>query len=259
MQAALQDLAASHDSKSFLICQRLLHSCHEIIFRDLPSTPISAPYSAMTLTLPFHSRFTRKKIKHHPEPTLVGIGMVLASCALPPLTQTIGAVAVEQGRVEDQPTDLRGIDTGEDDVSGPHITTEPDSGDDADPETPAPDLVLPKSNVSSTPIPVTIRTTTPAAQTAPALPFHIRTTTVRRSRLSEDPLGQLDEPIQSPYQSSPSISAYSRPLPRSASVSMADVILRTYDQPSQMYLLRSHYCRSEVSLSQTLSPSNTVY
>lgn len=252
MQAALKDLSSRPDSRSFLICQRLLHKCHEIIFRDLPATPISAPYSAITLSLPFHSRFTRRKVKNHLEPAFVGIGMVLTSFAMPLLTEIMGEVAIEQGRVEDDPKDLRSIDTGEEDIASPTITTtshvsEADSGeehDELEPETPAPDLVLPKSNITSTPIPVTLRSTTPAAQTAPALPLHLRN--IRRSRLSEDPLGQLDEPIQSPYQSSPSIASYSRPPPRSASLNLADVILRTYDQPSQIYLLRSHYCRSEV-------------
>lgn len=246
MQAALKDLAPRHGSQSFKICQRLLHRCHEIIFHDLPPASVSTPYSALTMSLPFSSRFTRKKIKSHCQPALIGIGMILSSVAFPQLTEIMGEVAIEQGRAEDEGTELRSIETGDQDIAGstgspslPYSAEEPDG---LEPETPAPDLVLPNSNISSTPIPTALRTSLPAAQTAPALPLHLLK--LRRSRLSEDPLGQLDEPIQSPYQSSPSLS--SRPPPRSASVNIADVILRTYDQPSQMYLLRSYYCRSEV-------------
>ncbi|KAJ7582694.1 kinase-like domain-containing protein [Mycena floridula] len=254
MQAALKDLASMnvrHDSHSFMLCQRLLHKCHEIIFRDLPPTNISTPYSSMSLNVPFHARFTRRKIKHHYEPVIVGIGMVLAGApALPQLNQVMGEVAVEQGRVEEEGAEFRSVESSVDDLASPAMSSadlfHEEDTDDSEPETPAPDMTLPRSKITSTPIPPHKRTSLViAAQTAPALPLHLRG--IRRSRMSEDPLGQLDEPAQSPYQSSPSVSSYSRPAPpRSASVNLADVMLQNYDQPTQMHLLRSHYCRSEV-------------
>ena len=46
MQAALKDLSLSrHDSEPFLICQRLLNQCHEIIFGDIVLS--NAPYGAL--------------------------------------------------------------------------------------------------------------------------------------------------------------------------------------------------------------------
>jgi hypothetical protein len=99
---------------------------------------------------------------------------------------------------------------------------------------------------------LTRRRTVAAAQTVPALHLHLRT--IQRSQASEDPLGQLDtDRVAIPYLSSPSISS-ARAAPPSASVNLADALLETYDKESQLQLLRSHYCRSEVCTTLYISP-----
>ncbi|KAJ3779291.1 kinase-like protein [Lentinula raphanica] len=248
MQAALKDLSSSpHDSSSFAVCQRVLHRCHEIIFGDLP--PQIAPYS--TINLPFRSLFPRKKIKSHVEPAFIGIGMILAGVpAMPRLTEAMGEVAIEQGRAEDRNTaDLRkSIESDDEDTTIPMSQinsavdddeTEPESNENPNP--PSPD------SASSEPAILTRRRAMGPAQTMPALPLHLRG--LQRSRRSEDPLGQLDaehKETVTPYQSSPSISSSARPPLRTASYSHADTLLQTYDIPSQVHLLKGHYCRSEV-------------
>ncbi|KAF8350695.1 kinase-like protein [Amanita rubescens] len=215
MQASLKDLSTSrYDSHSFIICQRVLHKCHEIIFGDLPSSAVS-PYST---------------IKPHPEPALIGLGMVLAGApGMPVLTEIMGEVAIEQGRIDEDGNNLRSLEQ-DDEVAGalisePEANEETREGDDQDTGT------------------VIRRRTISAAQTVPALPLHLRL--VRKSRASEDPLGQSDsEQVSTLFQSSPSI-ATRMPL-RSAAISQADSLLEKYDLASQMQLLRSHYCRSEV-------------
>ncbi|KAF7338285.1 Phosphatidylinositol 4-kinase [Mycena venus] len=84
----------------------------------------------------------------------------------------------------------------------------------------------------------------------PPLPLHFQN--IRRSTQSDDPLGQLDaEFTTTPYQSSPSISSARAPQ-RTTSMSMADALLGNYDMPSQVHLLRSQYCRSEIQFLLTL-------
>ncbi|KIK57812.1 hypothetical protein GYMLUDRAFT_46010 [Collybiopsis luxurians FD-317 M1] len=249
MQAALKDLSGSpHDSASFIICQRVLHQCHEIIFGDF--NPSVTPYSS--ISLPFRALFPRKKIKPHMEPAIVGIGMVLAGTpAFPRLAETVGQVAIEQGRVEDSAQSGLGR-IGLDDensavglgriISPDSVEDEPDAENTPDDSPPSPD------SASSEPAILVRRRTMGPAQTVPALPLHLRG--LRRSRHSEDPLGQLDaehNPTFTPYQSSPSLSMSSaRPPLRTASYNHADTLLQTYDLPSQIHLLKGHYCRSEV-------------
>ncbi|KAF5365657.1 hypothetical protein D9758_003331 [Tetrapyrgos nigripes] len=249
MQAALKDLSGHpHNSPQFMTCQRVLHRCHEIIFGDLPQTV--APYSI--LNLPFQSRFMRKKIKHHRDPVIVGIGMVLAGApALPQLTEIMGQVAIEQGRVEETGSEERSIESSEDLASpGGAIVDDPeeiatDADDGSVEESPTVGSAPPTNNLRQfNPGSLGRRNVVGAAQTSPALPLYLHG--IRRSRNSEDPLGQLDaEQLATPSQSSPSIST-SRPTPRTASLNYADTILQNYDMPSQIHLLRSNYCRSEV-------------
>ncbi|KAF7363461.1 Phosphatidylinositol 4-kinase [Mycena sanguinolenta] len=262
MQAALRDLSSSPNrSQSFIICQRVLHKCHEIIFADLPP-PAPAPYSA--LSLPFQSRFSRKKVKPHFEPAVIGISMILAGTpGMPQLTEIMGQVAVEQGRVEEEGTQLKSVEAQDEEVASYGSPTssrlsldeDADDMDELEENQPrrnfnhsSPALVrLPGSTGSTN---LGRRRTVEAAQTAPALPLHLQH--FRRSTQSDDPLGQLDaESIATPYQSTPSISS-ARPQPRSASMSMADALLGSYDMPSQVHLLRSQYCRSEIQFLLTL-------
>ncbi|KAF8636645.1 hypothetical protein AX17_003453 [Amanita inopinata Kibby_2008] len=255
MQASLKDLSVDqHRSRSFVICQRVLHRCHEIIFGDLPS-PAIAPYS--TLSLPFHARLTRKKVKHHVEPAIVGLGLILAGApGMPLLTETMGEVAIEQGRADEDGNDLRSLEQDGDVIQVARLTLAPeqeevndDAKDDEDQDSSPSFENIPSSiplvSIDAPKCPaLSRRRTIGAAQTVPALPLHLRT--IRKSRASEDPLGQLDfEQTSTPFQSSPSISMTPTPL-RSATINQADTLLDKYDIASQVQLLRSHYCRSEV-------------
>jgi hypothetical protein len=270
MQAALQDLAPTrHNTPSFVICQRVLHKCHEIIFGDLPP-PATLPYAS--LNLPFQSRFTRKKVRPQVEPALVGVGMVLAGIpGMPKLTEVMGEVAIEQGRAQDDGQDVPWLAKQDDDVvrevanvSGTDATEDDDN--DLDEESPADDPVTvtseestvqhlhgtteldafghrkPKGDSSGR------RQTIGAAKTSPALPLHMRS--VHKPRLSDDPLGQNDHPLPvhsaSPYQSTPAISSSLQQSQHSNTASGADFLLQKYDLKSQGHLLRSQYCRSEV-------------
>lgn len=268
MQASLKDLDLTrHDTQSFIICQRTLLKCHEIIFGDLPP-PAPTPYA--TLNLPIRWRFTRRKVRHHPEPALVGLGVILAGApGMPQLTEIMGEVAIEQGRMDEEGHGFKGLEIQGGDVV-PDVTISPtnesieDNGNDS--EASQEDLVIsPMENTraqtanfvsDNTDVigskslekgSLTRRRTIGAAQTAPALSLHLRA--LRRSRLSEDPLGQLDPdtPIHAPtpYQSSPSISS-SKPPPPSRTFNLAEALLEKYDLQSQVHLLRSQYCRTEV-------------
>jgi phosphatidylinositol 4-kinase B len=264
MQAALRDLSlARHDSKSFVICQRILHNCHEIIFGDIPP-PALGPYSAMDL--PFQTRFARKKIKSHAEPVFVGLGIMLAGVpGMPQLAKIMGEVATEQGRVDDDGNAFKSLETQEDEVVLGLTREAPSSEVNRDEENLENDTL---EGVTSVPLPdhafrqhvdkASGGRTPPtsvdgsrhrkiiAAQTSPALPSHL--SNVRRSRLSEDPLGQQDplsSDIPTPYQSSPSLSPSKQPY-RSSSLNPEESLLQKYDLQSQTNLLRSHYCRSEV-------------
>ncbi|KAJ7155948.1 kinase-like protein, partial [Mycena crocata] len=260
MQAALRDLSSTPNrSQSFVICQRVLHKCHEIIFGDLPP-PAPTPYAA--LNLPFQSRFSRKKVKPHFEPAVIGISMILAGTpGMPQLTEIMGEVAIEQGRVEEEGAQFKSIESQDEEIAsyGSPSTASLSLDDDDDVDEPdddypirgnvsSPELMLPNGYTSTRML--GRRRTVEAAQTAPALPLHFRN--IRRSRQSEDPLGQLDaEAIATPYQSTPSISSARHP-PRTASFNLADVLLGNYDTPSQVHLLRSQYCRSEIQFLLTL-------
>lgn len=263
MQAALQDLSRTGtQTQSFVICQRVLHKCHEIIFGDLPP-PATVPYAS--LNIPFQSRFTRKKVRPHGEPALVGMGMILAGTpGMPQLTEVMGEVAIEQGRIQDEGQEPQRLASQEDDtvrgVSSVPSTEEEDEDDndqDDDSAEDAESAEAPKPRPSrratfddTTPeTPPLHRKTISAARTSPALPLHMKN--IRKPRLSDDPLGQNDpEPhtkSPSPFQSSPSIPSSSRQATHNSMPSGADLLLQKYDLLAQNHLLRSQYCRSEVS------------
>ncbi|KAI8998542.1 kinase-like protein [Trametes punicea] len=258
MQAYLKDLSQPRSNPvSFLICQRVLHECHEIIFGDLPGHS-SAPYSS--LSLPAQLRTLRRKVRPHIEPACVGIGMVWAGApGLPQLTEIMGPVAIEQGTIDEQGQDIKSIERNEEGgmIRSVSLHSTADSlGDDEDSiDSPDPNPSL-KEPIESKSIPRTQSTVsertsrrqTIAAQTSPALPLHLRD--LKKSRMSEDPFGQEDTPpgpstsAASPFQSTPSFP--SRHPYRASSLPTAELLLQKYDFASQMHLLRSHYCSSEV-------------
>lgn len=246
MQATLSDLSTNRSSQSFVICQRVLHKCHEIVFGDqlLPST---SPYSGFNL--PAYTR--RRKVNHHAEPIFVGLGVLLAGTpAMPRLAEIVGQVAIEQGRIDEEGEPLRGFQSNTDDL--PYSPSPAPSQNDDVFDNDASSSI--EEEISPPPLPKVVepietktlgRRRTLGAQTLPALPLHLQT--IRKPRLSEsDPLGQSDaESAVMPYQSSPSIASARTPL-RTAAANRADVLLSNYDQQSQMHLLRGHYYLSEV-------------
>ncbi|EMD38409.1 hypothetical protein CERSUDRAFT_82660 [Gelatoporia subvermispora B] len=265
MQAYLKDLAPPRNKpECFLICQRILHQCHEIIFGDLPGQS-HAPYSS--LQLPNSLAFMKRKVKPHVEPALIGIGMVLAGApAMPVITNIMGEVAAEQGRIDELGQDIKSLEQLEDDDdSAPVITTEnltlqadqsresEDSIEEASgladhtgqPHMPTQDDF--SGTIAARRLGVTSRRQTIAAQTSPALPLHLKD--ARKPRLSVDPFDQLGAsstaPTPTPFQSTPTFSA-TKPLSRTNSLNKADSLLQKYDSRAQMHLLRSHYCRSEI-------------
>ena len=253
MQAYLRDLSGQHaNSDSFVICQRIIHECHEIIFGDLPSVPYSS------LNLPAQLWQSRRKVRSHVQPALVGIGMVCAGVpGLPHLAHIMGPVAIEQGRVDEHGQDVRSIERNEDDGTMVRTISTNSNADSLEDDndsiagSPVPGSEPPKDNSlprTASAIPGRLsRRQTIAAQTSPALPLHMREG--KKPRLSEDPFGQEDvstppPTIASPFQSTPSFA--SRHPYRPSSLPTADILLQKYDFASQMHLLRGHYCRSEV-------------
>ncbi|THH16349.1 hypothetical protein EW146_g4282 [Bondarzewia mesenterica] len=274
MQASLQDLATSrHNNRSFIICQRTLLMCHELIFGDLPP-PISNPYPSQ-IDAP-QRLFARKKVKAHVAPALVGLGVILASSpGMPQLRDVMGEVAIEQGRADDQGVELKSLERQDDDlVQGTVLIPFKQSTDEDDePESPnpaSPDVDSEESLPRRTAVfdgdldangqPIlrsSRRRTIGAAQTAPALPLHVRKT--RRPRFSDDPLGQLDisspVPASIPFQSTPSL--FPPRQPRANSLAPEDELLSRYDKQSQIHLLRSHFYRSEIQFLLNLEGIST--
>jgi phosphatidylinositol 4-kinase B len=268
MQAHLQDLASSDkDSKSFTICQRVLLRCHEIIFEDTPGLT-SGPYGTMKVQSRKLQR--RKRVKHHLEPALVGIGCVLAGVpGVPKLTATVGNVALEQGRAEDTEGHIRSLEVDDDwsPIASPsHIQTivepEPDEEDDAGDEEHI--GTIPEGYISGQ---SQVRPSvsggkhgilgfksfgrsrsqriSEAAQTTPS--FRRLSNEMRHSEAADDPFGQLDAPSPPslPFKSSPSLSS-TKNYRQSGSGGVVEDILREYDPKARKELLQSHYCRSEV-------------
>ena len=261
MQAHLKDLSVTgYGSESFLICQRVLNQCHEMIYADLPAS--GTPYS--TLNTPTLPGSLLKKVRPNVQPALVGIGLALAGApGMPALTAVMGEVAIEQGRVDDRGDDLRSLEN-LDGVVRPHaepvVEAEKNEGEDSEPDVEAEEgQLVPKVQLTdASPLPSPVvrtrsqggpqpRRQTIAAQTSPALPLHLRDP--RKARLSEDPFGQYDapapKPSASPFQSTPTFSGWRHPR-RPGSLNSAEILLQKYAPDAQAYLLRSHFCRSEV-------------
>ncbi|WVQ68568.1 uncharacterized protein L199_006777 [Kwoniella botswanensis] len=96
MQAALRDLTPSRitNPRPFMICQRILHKCHEIIFGD-PPEPSRSPYRS----LPQSPSIGPVRVNNHIPPALVGMGVILASApGMSGLVELAGDWAITQGR-----------------------------------------------------------------------------------------------------------------------------------------------------------------
>ena len=120
MQAALRDLTPNRNSnpRPFLICQRVLHRCHQIIFGD-PPEPSKSPYRSLphsptssTVSLNGVKRLPAAlglegdqiqsppvRVKPQVQAALVGMGTISAGApGMPALTELVGQWALTQGR-----------------------------------------------------------------------------------------------------------------------------------------------------------------
>lgn len=268
MQAHLKDLAMRNkDSKSFVICQRILHRCHEIIFEDSPGL-VCGPYSGMKV----RSRkfMQRNRIKCHFQPAIIGMGCVLAGApGLPSLTRIVGPVALEQGRVDDTVGNLRSVEPQNDDVPAPspsRITVEQadeDANEDDKDEKENRDQATDEAHAAA----VEGQAREPngedrtgdlrfrALTQSQKLRLAVQTTPtlsalkdgLRHSADIDDPFGQLDAPSGNtlPYQSTPAVSISKRSQ-HSGSADLVDSLIQEYDVDAQRHLLQSHYCHCEV-------------
>lgn len=114
MQSALRDLTPTRTTnpRPFLICQRVLHRCHEILFGDSPE-PSRSPYRSLPPSPHASSSSVGGEglLSVQPDPSspparvnaqagaaLVGMGVMLAGVGMPGLTALAGEWAVIQGR-----------------------------------------------------------------------------------------------------------------------------------------------------------------
>lgn len=117
MQAALRDLTPTRETnpRPFLICQRVLHRCHEILFGD-PAETSRSPYrslshspSASTTALssagaianalrPDPTSRVKVRVNQHALAAFVGMGVVIGAQGMPELGGMVGGWAVMQGR-----------------------------------------------------------------------------------------------------------------------------------------------------------------
>lgn len=105
MQSALRDLAPTRKTNPgpFLICQRILSRCHEIIFGDTPDQSHS-PYGSLAASSSNSSKATKTRqpkslrVNAHAGAALIGMGVMLAAPGMSGLSDLAGGWAVRQGR-----------------------------------------------------------------------------------------------------------------------------------------------------------------
>ncbi|GJJ12137.1 hypothetical protein Clacol_006378 [Clathrus columnatus] len=279
MQASLNDLALTkRNTPSFLICQRVLHKCHEIIFGDIAS-PAPTPYSS--LTIPSQSKIFSKKVKPYFEPAIVGIGCVLAGIpGLPQVAEEIGDVAIVQGQRENsmprpRPAHLEDSET--DGVMNVQKVEMPTSDQDQGTITPSdgegefdisPDALDNASQAVVTPNGGGMSSEFLALQNSSSLRLRkhdIQAARTTPALISKNSLGQSSRPVGGTHDhdsdfttttqpshmhahshclSTPAISD-TKQSPNFLHLHSLDNLLQKYDLRSQRLLLRGHYLRSE--------------
>ncbi|KAI0256711.1 kinase-like protein [Lactifluus subvellereus] len=254
MQASLRDFSGTnHNPESLLMCQRTLLMCHELIFGDVPP-PMPSAYPG--LSWPSLPQFLRKKVKPRPFPALIGMSMVLAgSPGLPALSGVMGEVAIEQGRLDRQGSDVKSLESNEDDlVQGRALLSYEQPVEDDEVDSPSEDL---EDTQVSDRSPAPLEGAKVESGISERRQRHEMIRAVRTSpslsllkegqlpRFSDDPLGQLDPVPPAVTQSVPTFPSIKQSHQRSSS-STSEILLSRYDFGSQIHLLRSHFCRSEV-------------
>jgi phosphatidylinositol 4-kinase B len=234
--------------------------CHELIFGDIPPP---APSAYPGLSWPSLPQFLRKKVKPRPYPALIGMSMVFAgSPGLPALSKLMGEIAIEQGRIDRQGLDVKSLERNEDDlVQGRALPSYELPVEDDEVDSPSED-VEDVQVYNHPPVPLEgvkvesgitgrrqrdemIR----AVRTSPSLSLRKEE---QLPRFSDDPLGQLDPVPPAVTQSVPSFPSIKQSHQRSPS-SVSETLLNRYDFGSQINLLRSHFCRSEVCVNLSAS------
>jgi hypothetical protein len=265
MQSALRDLTPTRTTNPgpFLICQRILSRCHEIIFGDTPE-PSSSPYRSIGQSQSSKSKKTRQpkalRVNAHAAPALIGMGVMIASPGMSGLADLAGGWAVRQGRrpLDDDEGRSRvevdkaggsdgllkkggeeGDDSG-DEQAGPsshHITLTPPGGSGkplSGPSMTTPNLYSPATGStisrSTTPQP---KGTDPFGQLPPASPFEMN-----RSETAS--------PRHQPFHSVPEFTQVNGRYVPTDRLPAPENLLASYSLDAQRQLLRSHYCRSEI-------------
>lgn len=253
-QALLHDLSSTpRDSPSFVICQRVLNRCYDIIFGDPAPTVAVGPYRSPAVLGRPSSKWWRQKVKPHFEPSLVGITAVLAATpGMPCIASVVGKWAIDQGRVDDDTNGRRMLDGPDHEPVSPapsvlnlgegakKSSEDSDDGDLTPPTTASTDPAQTKRHTILAPSPEVDRVFNPA-QTTPSLSLRVQLVKPLSTRTT-DPFGQFD--FVAAASSTPSIP--SRPPPSRTSTAPVP-ILQKYDPIYQSQLLRSNYARSEVN------------
>lgn len=275
MQASLNDLALSkRNTPSFVVCQRVLHKCHEIIFED-PSLSSSSPYSSLAIPLP--TRFLKKKVKPYFEPAIVGIGCILAGVpGLPQVTEEMGDVAIVQGQREtsaSRPHPVNTEDADSDNVmknESLHTSVvnsddeEPSIHSDEDEEFDTGSRQVSTSNVAGTYAEISIPQDQqqPHARFIESRKFGIQATRTtpslvsthrpsvdsgKRSRLVDDPRSDFSTSTSHAHSFSTPVISDTKTSPMLSHLYSMDKLLQRYDLDRQRLLLRGHYLRTEVN------------
>jgi len=267
MQSALRDLTPTRTTNPgpFLICQRILSRCHEIIFGDTPE-PSSSPYRSIGQSSSLKSKKSRQpkalRVNAHAAPALIGMGVMMASPGMSGLADLAGGWAVRQGRrpLDDDEGRSR-VEVDKAGGSDGRLRGNSNSGskdeDESGDEQAGPSSY--KANIPpSTPI---SHVSGPSATTpnlySPATGSGISRSTTPQPK-GTDPFGQLPSspsdmirsdttlPRHQPFHSVPDFS-YTNARYGSGDRPLApENLLATYSLEAQRQLLRSHYCRSEI-------------
>jgi phosphatidylinositol 4-kinase len=191
------------------------------------------------------------------------MSMVLAgSPGLPALSKVMGEVAIEQGRIDRQGSDVKSLERNEDDLyQGKALPSYEPPVEEDEVDTPPEDVDAQVPEPSSAPLErAKVESSVAERRRRHEMMRAVRTTpslSLRNEeqppRFSDDPLGQLDPVTPATTQSVPSFPSIEQSHHRTFS-SFSDSLLNGYDFGLQIHLLRSHFCRSEVCFNSFLAP-----
>jgi len=265
MQSALRDLTPTRTTNPgpFLICQRILSRCHEIIFGDTPE-PSSSPYRSLGQSQSTKSKKTRQpkslRVNAHAAPALIGMGVMIASPGMSGLVDLAGGWAVRQGRRpldDDEGRSRVEVDKAGGSDGRLNKGPEDDSGDEQAAGPSHNFTLTPPAGAPSTPLQTGPSATTPNLY-SPATGSAISRSTTPQPK-GTDPFGQLSQtstfemdrsetasPRHQPFHSVPEFSQVNGRYVSTDRPPAPENLLASYSLDAQRQLLRSHYCRSEI-------------